>query len=165
MTVSAWFRGSGSPGNNRYLVAKGSNLCQTASYGLYTGPNGGMAFYVCDGADNGWTRSPEAGRRASGTASGTTRPARGTAASPAVHRRQGDRHRHARRRRRPNTAPRAATRRSAPTSAPATSTLTGDLDEVSIWSKALPVADIWKRAAVVLRSALRHDKLARPLGL
>jgi len=26
--------------------------------------------------------------------------------------------------------------------------LTGDLDEVSIWSKALPVADIWKRAAV-----------------
>jgi hypothetical protein len=28
-------------------------------------------------------------------------------------------------------------------------TLTGDLDEVSIWSKALPVSDIWKRAAVV----------------
>ena len=27
-------------------------------------------------------------------------------------------------------------------------TFTGDLDEVSIWSKALPVSDIWKRAAV-----------------
>jgi hypothetical protein len=27
-------------------------------------------------------------------------------------------------------------------------TLTGDLDEVSIWSKALPVSDIWRRAAV-----------------
>jgi hypothetical protein len=27
-------------------------------------------------------------------------------------------------------------------------TLIGDLDEVSIWKKALPVADIWKRAAV-----------------
>ena len=27
--------------------------------------------------------------------------------------------------------------------------LTGDLDEVSIWSKALPVSDIWRRAAVI----------------
>jgi concanavalin A-like lectin/glucanase superfamily protein len=60
MTVSAWFRGSASPGNNRYLVAKGSNLCQAASYGLYSGPNGGMAFYVSGLADNAWTRSPEA---------------------------------------------------------------------------------------------------------
>ena len=28
--------------------------------------------------------------------------------------------------------------------------LTGDLDEVSIWKKALPVAEIWDRARVIL---------------
>jgi hypothetical protein len=27
-------------------------------------------------------------------------------------------------------------------------TLTGDLDEVSSWSKALPVAEIWKKASI-----------------
>jgi len=28
--------------------------------------------------------------------------------------------------------------------------LTGDLDEVSIWKKALPVAEIWKKASFIL---------------
>jgi hypothetical protein len=147
MTVSAWFRGSGSPGNNRYLVAKGSNLCQAASYGLYSGPNGGMAFYVSSLADNGWTRSPEAptsvwdGRwhNAAGTwdgsvsrlfidgkevgtgTVGTTPPEYGTPSD--------------------NTTLGAYI-------GSCDLTLTGDLDEVSIWNRALPVSDIWKRAAV-----------------
>ena len=30
-------------------------------------------------------------------------------------------------------------------------TFTGDLDEVSIWKKALPIAEIWKKAAILLQ--------------
>ena len=148
MTVSAWFRGSGTPGNNRYLVAKGSNLCQAASYGLYSGPNGGMAFYVSGLADNGWTRSPEA---PTSVWDGNWHNAAGTwdgSVSATLHRRQGGRARHSRHDTRPSTAPRAATRRIGAYVGTCDLALTGDLDEVSIWSKALPVADIWKRAAV-----------------
>ena len=80
LTVSAWFRGSSTPGNHKYLVAKGSNLCATASYGLYTGPNGGLAFYVGDGQPYGFTVSDDAGQgvwdgkwhNASGTFDGQT---------------------------------------------------------------------------------------------
>lgn len=46
VTVSAWVRSSGSPGAYRYIVAKGGNGCCTGSYGLYTGANGGIEFYV-----------------------------------------------------------------------------------------------------------------------
>jgi hypothetical protein len=147
MTVSAWFRGSASPGNNRYLVAKGSNLCQAASYGLYSGPNGGMAFYVSGLADNAWTRSPEAPtsvwdgkwHNAAGTWDGSVsrlfidgkEVEHGTAGT---------------------TPPEYGTPGGTTTIGAYVGTcdlaLTGDLDEVSIWSKALPVADIWKRAAV-----------------
>jgi hypothetical protein len=62
LTVSTWFRGSSTPGNYKYLVAKGSNECSTASYGLYTGPNGGLAFYVGDGQPYGFTVSDDAGQ-------------------------------------------------------------------------------------------------------
>jgi hypothetical protein len=46
VTVSAWVQASSSPGQFRYIVAKGGNGCMTASYGLYTGPSGGLAFYA-----------------------------------------------------------------------------------------------------------------------
>ena len=59
VTVSAWFRGDTTPGPNRYLVAKGSNQCDSASYGLYSSNNSGLAFYVSDGTNN-FARSPEA---------------------------------------------------------------------------------------------------------
>ena len=59
VTVSAWVKRSGSPGNFKYILGKGALACQSASYGLYTGPNGGLAFYVADGSD--FTRSPDAG--------------------------------------------------------------------------------------------------------
>ena len=42
--------------------------------------------------------------------------------------------------------------------------LTGDLDEVSIWKKALPIAEIWKKAAFLLAAALSRDKLRSPRG-
>jgi hypothetical protein len=146
LTVSAWFRGTGSPGNFRYLVAKGSNLCQNASYGLYTGTAGGMAFYVSSLQDDEWTRSPEApatvwdgkwhnaagtwdgsvarlfidGKEIGSGTVGTTPPEYGTPSG--------------------NTTLGAYV-------GTCDLTLTGDLDEVSIWKKALPVADIWRKAS------------------
>jgi hypothetical protein len=59
VTVSAWVRRSGSPGGYKYIVGKGALACQSASYGLYTGPGGGLVFYVADGTD--FSRSPDAG--------------------------------------------------------------------------------------------------------
>jgi Concanavalin A-like lectin/glucanases superfamily len=61
VTVSAWFRNDGSPGAFRYIVAKGANGCVAASYGLYTGPNGGLQFYVSKGRGSTFARSPDAG--------------------------------------------------------------------------------------------------------
>ena len=58
LTVAAWVRNSTSPGENRYILSKGSDQCVRAAYGLYTSGNGGVAFYVSD-HDN-FYRSPEA---------------------------------------------------------------------------------------------------------
>lgn len=49
VTVVARVR-SQQPGSYRYLVAKGALECETASYGLYTGADGGLRFYVSDGS-------------------------------------------------------------------------------------------------------------------
>ena len=53
LTVSAWVKRAGAPGNLRYLVAKGASGCDAASYGLYTGGtlavSDGLRFYVYDG--------------------------------------------------------------------------------------------------------------------
>lgn len=46
LTVMTWVRSTGSPGVFRYLVAKGGHFCSFASYALYTGPTGGLFFYV-----------------------------------------------------------------------------------------------------------------------
>jgi hypothetical protein len=59
VSVSTWVKRSGSPGNFKYIVGKGAFGCEAASYGLYTGPNGGLVFYVGDGSD--FTRSTDAG--------------------------------------------------------------------------------------------------------
>ena len=59
VTVSAWVRHGGSPGDFKYILGKGALACLSASYGLYTGPDGGLAFYVADGTD--FSRSPDAG--------------------------------------------------------------------------------------------------------
>jgi hypothetical protein len=53
LTVSTWFRGTSSPGSFRYVVAKGGNDCAGgSSWALYTGHDGGMAFYVLDDASS-----------------------------------------------------------------------------------------------------------------
>jgi hypothetical protein len=51
ISVGAVVRASGSPGAFRYIVSKGALQCVTASYGLYTGADGGLIFYVSNGLD------------------------------------------------------------------------------------------------------------------
>jgi concanavalin A-like lectin/glucanase superfamily protein len=50
LTVSAWIKAPQSPGPYKYILAKGSQDCVTASYGLTTSWNGGLQFYVWDQA-------------------------------------------------------------------------------------------------------------------
>ncbi|MGZ4313527.1 MAG: LamG domain-containing protein [Solirubrobacteraceae bacterium] len=62
ITVSAWVKHAGSPGTYRYIVAKGGNGCIAASYGLYSGPSGGLQFYVSQHHGSVYARSPDAGQ-------------------------------------------------------------------------------------------------------
>jgi hypothetical protein len=59
ISVGAVVRATGSPGVYRYVVSKGALQCTTASYGLYTGRNGGLSFYVSNGIE--YTVSADAG--------------------------------------------------------------------------------------------------------
>ena len=61
MSVSAWVRATEPQGDFNYILAKGASGCLAASYGLYTGPNGGMMFYVARNQGLSYTRSPDAG--------------------------------------------------------------------------------------------------------
>jgi Concanavalin A-like lectin/glucanases superfamily len=57
ITVGAWMKASQSPGTYRYLIAKGTQECVASSYGLMTGWHGGLQFYVWDGYSqvySGW---------------------------------------------------------------------------------------------------------------
>ena len=60
ITVTAWFKG-GAQAPFVYLVSKGGQDCQAASYGLYTGPDKGLVFYVSQNQALSYTRSPDAG--------------------------------------------------------------------------------------------------------
>ncbi|HSZ69880.1 MAG TPA: LamG domain-containing protein [Solirubrobacteraceae bacterium] len=62
VSVSAWVNSSASPGIYRYVVAKGANGCSAASYGLYTGSDGGLEFYASTNDGLSWTVSPDAGQ-------------------------------------------------------------------------------------------------------
>lgn len=62
VSVSAWIERVGSPGAYRYVVSKGGHGCVAASYGLYSGPNGGLQFYVSRGHGAIYARSPDAGQ-------------------------------------------------------------------------------------------------------
>ncbi len=61
VTVSAWVEHLGSPGVYRYIVAKGATACTAASYGLYTGSDGGLEFYVSRQQGAVYTDSSNAG--------------------------------------------------------------------------------------------------------
>jgi hypothetical protein len=62
VSVSAWVNSSASPGIYRYIVAKGGNGCSAGSYGLYTGTDGGLEFYVSSNQGLSWRLSPDAGQ-------------------------------------------------------------------------------------------------------
>jgi hypothetical protein len=80
VTVEAWVKRSGSPGQWRYIVAKGATGCVAGSYGLYSGIGGGLAFYVSSDSGFSFTVSPDAGtgvwdgqwHHAAGTYDGST---------------------------------------------------------------------------------------------
>jgi hypothetical protein len=61
VSVSAWVARVGSPGAYKYILAKGGHGCVAASYGLYSGPSGGLEFYVSRGHGTTYARSPDAG--------------------------------------------------------------------------------------------------------
>ena len=60
VTLLAWVRRSGSPGNYKYILAKGARQCSASSYALESGPSGGLVFYIDDGAQA--HTSPDAGQ-------------------------------------------------------------------------------------------------------
>jgi hypothetical protein len=61
LVVEANARADRSPGAYRYLVSRGGTGCLAASYGLYSGRTGGLAFYVFDGTR--YILSPTARRK------------------------------------------------------------------------------------------------------
>jgi hypothetical protein len=61
VSVAAWVEGAASPGTYAYIVGKGAMSCDTASYGLYSGANGGLQFYVTDNQGGSYYLSPDAG--------------------------------------------------------------------------------------------------------
>jgi Concanavalin A-like lectin/glucanases superfamily len=159
LTVAAWFRGNGSPGTLKYILAKGSEDCDRASYGLYTSGNGGVAFYVsaAPGAGAQWFRSPEAPasvwdgkwHNAAGTFDGSTvrlfidgkEVGTGTPASTSI----------------PYNPPAGAgligDYHGTVDGSDCDAFLTGDVDGVQIWSQALPVAEIWRFLSALFSSS------------
>lgn len=61
ITVEAWVKSSGTPGNYRYIVSKylPTKPGNYSSYGLYTANSGGLKFYI--GLSSTWVASPDAG--------------------------------------------------------------------------------------------------------
>lgn len=58
ITVEAWVRRAGTPGMWRYVVSSGGQGCDFSSFGLYSGFQGGLAFYV--GGSSSYVTSPDA---------------------------------------------------------------------------------------------------------
>jgi Concanavalin A-like lectin/glucanases superfamily len=154
LTVSAWVRGSGSPGRFKYVVAKGAGgNCTASSYGLYTGTNEGMVFYVNDGTGDpqGYHFSPAADPSAiwdgqwhnvAGTYNGQTvrlfvdgyEVGTGTSATaPVIY-----------------DLPSGDSLLGSYIDSSCSLYLVGDIDGVSVWNRALPVSDL----AAVFRGLL-----------
>jgi hypothetical protein len=60
ITVAAYVKAPSSPGNWKYIVSKGALNCVAASYGIYTGPNGGLVFYISQNGGISYSLSPDA---------------------------------------------------------------------------------------------------------
>jgi hypothetical protein len=151
LTVSAWFRGTSFPGAFKYIVSKGATDCASASYGLYTPDDGGIAFYVGDGTQQ-FAKSPSAPvtvwdgkwHNAAGTFDGSTvrlfidgvEVGHGTSSTSGPKYNPPD-----------GGGSIGAFRGSCDLY------LVGDVDGVQIWSQALPIADIWRFLRALLTSS------------
>jgi hypothetical protein len=151
VTVAAWIRGSSSPGQFRYVVGKGATGCLSGSYGLYTSQNGGLAFYTGNGT-NDFARSPEAPatiwdgkwHHAAGTFDGSTvrlfidgiEVGHGTPSSTPIA-----------------YNPPEGGGVIGDYGGTCDLFFIGDVDGVQIWSRALPVADIWRFLKVLFSTS------------
>lgn len=151
VTVAAWIRGSSSPGQFKYVVGKGATSCDSGSYGLYSSENGGLAFYIGDGTQ-AFVRSPEAPisiwdgkwHHAAGTFDGSTvrlfvdgvEVGHGTPSSTAI-----------------TYNPPEGGALIGAYGGTCDLFLVGDVDGVQIWSRALPVADIWRVLKVLFTTS------------
>jgi hypothetical protein len=143
LTVAAWFRSSSAPGAYRYIVGKGSQQCETGTFGLYTGAGGGLAFYIADSPSHYFV-TPEAGpsyydgnwHHLAGTFDGSTVKlfvdgqliSSAAAHGPIAY----------------NLADHTAQIGGYGPNCNANLQLGGDVDGVQIWSQALPVDTIWR---------------------
>ncbi|MFP5365062.1 MAG: LamG domain-containing protein [Thermoleophilia bacterium] len=63
VTVETWLRAPASPGQYRHIISQGATGCGTASWGLYTGAQNGLQFYIASAdAFGSWAISPDAGQ-------------------------------------------------------------------------------------------------------
>lgn len=153
ITVSAWFRGTGTPGQYKQIVSKGAaNGCNNGSYGLYTGIGSGLAFYIAD-ANGVYNVSPAAPptvwdgkwHNAAGTFDGSTirlyidGKQIGTGTSSALQIAYNP--------------PDGGSNLGDYADPSCGLALTGDIDGVQVWSKALPVDLIWKTLQSLFTSA------------
>jgi hypothetical protein len=60
VTVESWLRAPASPGPYKHIISQGASDCGSASYGLYTGANGGLIFYIAATSPT-FALSPDAG--------------------------------------------------------------------------------------------------------
>ena len=145
-TVSLWTRAPQSPGQFKYLLAKGSNACVSASYGLWTSSAGGLEFYVWNG--NGIVRANTIDPIWDGRWHNVTATWDGANAQVFIDgKSQG-----------PATSSPAPIDYSAPDG---TTTFggyrgtcdllfTGDIDQIMLFDKVLPVELIWQRFGSIL---------------
>ena len=147
-TISMWVRASQSPGQFKYLLAKGSNDCLGASYAIWTASSGGIEFYVYNGTGDLV--------RAIGTANGVwdgrwhNVSATYDGVKPELFldgKRLGDAL--------GNTLPVQYTQPNGSTTLGAYRgscdlLFTGDIDQVMIFDTALPIEQIWSRWGFIL---------------
>jgi hypothetical protein len=142
LTVSTWVKASGSPGTFRYLVARGGQDCTAASYALHTSFHGGLQFYVWNGTaqlnsashdtsiwDGRWhhVAGTYDGRFTKLFVDGRDMGEGSSAADPIDY-----------------SGPTGPTTIGA-YQGTCELFFAGDIDEVHIWSKALPVDEIWSK--------------------
>lgn len=63
LTLETWLRAPSTPGQFRHIISQGATGCGTASWGLYSGINSGLQFYIASAdAYGSWAISPDAGQ-------------------------------------------------------------------------------------------------------